>query len=90
MSETTLTQDEAFARIRLLRSPYIGPVTYLHLLARFGNAQAALEELPELGKRGGRSYRPVAAEKIEREVVAARKAGAKYLFHDSPDYPALL
>jgi DNA processing protein len=85
-----LSQDEAFARIRLLRSPHVGPVTYLHLLQRFGNAITALEGLPDLGKRGGRSYRPIASEKIEQEVVATRKAGAKYLFHDSPDYPALL
>lgn len=90
MSATGLTQDEAFARIRLLRSPHVGPVTYLHLLQRFGNAIAALEGLPELGARGGRSYRPIASEKVEQEVVATRKAGAKYLFHDSPDYPALL
>ncbi|MCR2834103.1 DNA-processing protein DprA [Parerythrobacter lacustris] len=90
MSATGLTQDEAFARIRLLRSPYVGPVTYLHLLQRFGTAIAALEGLPELGARGGRSYRPIASEKVEQEVVATRKAGAKYLFHDSPDYPDLL
>ncbi|HBR83209.1 MAG TPA: DNA-protecting protein DprA, partial [Erythrobacter sp.] len=30
------------------------------------------------------------AETVEREVEAVRKAGAKYLFHDQPDYPALL
>ncbi|QYJ06510.1 DNA-processing protein DprA [Qipengyuania flava] len=85
-----LSQDEAFARIRLLRSPNIGPVTYAMLLQRFGTAAEALEALPDLGKRGGRSYRAVAAERIEREVEAVRKAGAKYLFHDQPDYPALL
>lgn len=90
MTAAGLTQEEAFARIRLLRSPHVGPVTYLHLLQRFGNAITALEGLPDLGKRGGRSYRPIANEKIEQEVVATRKAGAKYLFHDSPDYPALL
>ena len=86
----TLSQDEAFARIRLLRSPNIGPVTYAMLLQRFGTAAEALEALPDLGKRGGRSYRAVATERIEREVEAVREAGAKYLFHDQPDYPALL
>jgi DNA protecting protein DprA len=30
------------------------------------------------------------AESIEREVAAVRKAGARYLFHDQSDYPALL
>ena len=51
----SLTQAEAFARIRLLRSPNIGPVSYAQLLARFGSAVAALDALPDLAGRGGRS-----------------------------------
>lgn len=86
----TLSQPEAFARIRLLRSPNIGPVTYRQLLARFGTAVDALDALPDLGKKGGRQYRPIAKERIDAEVTATRQAGAKYLFHDSPDYPPLL
>ena len=87
---SALSQDEAFARIRLLRSPNIGPVSYALLLQRFGTAPAALEALPDLGKRGGRSYRAAASDAIEREVEAVRAAGARYLFHDQPGYPALL
>ncbi len=86
----SLSQPEAFARIRLLRSPRIGPVSYAQLLARFGNAVDALEALPDLGKKGGSTYRPAPLGKVEREVEEVRKAGAKYLFHDQPDYPALL
>jgi DNA processing protein len=89
-AQPALSQDEAFARIRLLRSPNIGPVSYAMLLQRFGSAADALDALPDLGKRGGRQYRACPAERIEREVEAVRKAGAKYLFHDQPDYPALL
>ena len=85
-----LTQEEAFARIRLLRSPHIGPVSYRQLLGRFGNACAALEALPDLAARGGRNYRAVPADRIEREVAAVKAAGARYLFHDSAEYPALL
>ena len=87
---SALSQDEAFARIRLLRSPNIGPVSYALLLQRFGTAPAALEALPDLGKRGGRSYRAAALDAIEREVEAVRAAGARYLFHDQPGYPAML
>ncbi|MEO6041589.1 MAG: DNA-processing protein DprA [Croceibacterium sp.] len=86
----TLAQDEAFARIRLLRSPNVGPITYAQLLRRFGTAVAALEALPDLAGRAGRDYRPASADAIEREVAEVRRAGARYLFHDSPDYPALL
>ena len=86
----SLTQEEAFARIRLLRSPNIGPVSYAMLLSRFGTAVAALDALPDLGAKGGRRYQAAKADRIEREVDAVRKAGAKYLFHDQPDYPRLL
>ncbi|OYZ42690.1 MAG: DNA processing protein DprA, partial [Novosphingobium sp. 16-62-11] len=89
-AQATLTRDEAFSRIRLLRSPNIGPVSYNQLLRRFGTAMAALEALPDLAARGGAPYRPAAVDRIEIEVAAVRKAGARYLFHDGPDYPALL
>ena len=85
-----LSQQEAFDRIRLLRSPNIGPVSYAQLLRRFGNAGDALAALPDLAKRGARSYRPAPRERIEDEIAAARKAGARYVFRDSGDYPALL
>jgi DNA processing protein len=84
------SQDEAFARIRLLRSPNVGPVSYRQLLARFGNAAAALEALPDLAGRSGRAYRIADEARVQREIVAVRKAGARYLFHDSPEYPPLL
>ena len=86
----TLTRDEAFARIRLLRSPNIGPVTYAHLLRRFGTAADALAALPDLAARGGAPYRPAREDRIAAEIAAVKRAGARYLFHDSPDYPALL
>jgi DNA processing protein len=89
-SQPVLSQNEAFARIRLLRSPNIGPVSYRQLIARFGTAAAALDALPDLASRGRGPYRPASAESIEREVAAVRKAGARYLFNDQPDYPALL
>jgi len=86
-----LSQDEAFARIRLLRSANIGPVSYAQLLMRFGTAIEAIEALPDLAKRGAkRDYRPAPRARIETEITAARKAGARYVFHDMPEYPALL
>ncbi|WAT18586.1 DNA-processing protein DprA [Aurantiacibacter sp. MUD11] len=91
MTAVALTQDEAFARIRLLRSANIGPVSYAQLLHRFGSAVEAVAALPDLAARGAkRNYKPAPREKIEREVEATRKARARYLFHDQPDYPALL
>ena len=85
-----LAQDEAFARIRLLRSPNIGPVSYRQLLRRFGTAAAALTALPDLAARGGSPYRATTPERVSAEIAAARAAGARYLFHDAADYPAAL
>lgn len=85
-----LSQEEAFARIRLLRSPNIGPVSYFQLLRRFGSAEGALVALPELAARGKRDYRAAPLDRIEREIAATRVAGARYLFHDMDDYPPLL
>jgi DNA processing protein len=85
-----LDQAEAFARIRLLRSPNVGPVSYRQLLARFGTAAAALDALPDLANRGKGGYTPASADRIEREVGEVRKARARYVFHDQPDYPVLL
>lgn len=87
---SALTQEEAFARIRLLRSPNIGPVSYRQLLRRFGTAIAALDALPDLAARGGQGYRVAAEERVAKEVAAVRAAGARYLFHDAADYPPLL
>lgn len=86
----SLTQDEAFARIRLLRSPNIGPISYRQLLTRFGTARAALDALPDLAARDGKGYRIASEAQVSAEVAALRSAGGRYVFHDSPDYPHLL
>jgi DNA processing protein len=77
---------ERFARIRLLRSPHIGPATYYQLLRRFGSAQAALPMVPELAARGGGRYRLAEVDRIEAECAAARRHGAHQLFHDDSSY----
>jgi DNA processing protein len=86
----TIGRDEAFARIRLLRSPNIGAVTYRQLLRRYGDAGSALAALPELAARGTTPYRPASERRVADEIAATKRAGARYLFDDSPEYPALL
>ncbi|HVJ00501.1 MAG TPA: DNA-processing protein DprA [Sphingomonas sp.] len=79
------------ARLRLLRTPRIGPVTYRQLIARFGDAEAALVALPDLAGRGGGSAPAIPdARTIEREIARVEKSGAAYLFLDDPAYPPLL
>ena len=74
----------------MLRSPNVGPVSFRQLLARFGSAAGAIDALPDLAARGGRKISAAPLSRVEQEITAVRKAGARYLFHDSPDYPRLL
>lgn len=77
--------------MRLIRSANVGPVTYHQLIARFGTAEASLEALPMLAARGGgRTPRIADAGTVRREIAAVERLGARYLFLDDADYPALL
>lgn len=83
--------DRRAAKLRLLRTPNIGPVSYRQLIARFGSAEAALEALPMLAARGGRrDFRPADPRQAERELAAIARLGARPIFLDEPAYPALL
>lgn len=82
---------DAVARLRLIRSENVGPVTYRQLIARFGSAGAALDALPDLARRGGgASPRICDAATAERELAALEGFGAQPLFVGTADYPALL
>jgi len=84
------SQDQ-FDRLRLIRSPNIGPVSYRQLISRFGSARAALAALPGIVIRGGGKRAEIAdAAAIEREMKAVAAAGARYLFLDDAEYPELL
>ena len=83
--------DDLLARIRLIRSPSIGPVTYRQLIARFGSAQAALDAIPDLARRGGgKPPRLVTVSEAEREHARVDKLGARYLMLGQGLYPPLL
>lgn len=83
--------DGAVARLRLIRTPQIGPVSYAQLLARFGSAAATLEALPQLAARGGGPAPPIAPVALaERELAHAARLGARHLFLGDPQYPDLL
>ena len=83
--------DTASARLRLIRTNGIGPVTYRQLLARFATAEAALDALPMLARRGGgEAPRPPDHAMVQREMAAVAALGARYLFLGDPDYPPLL
>jgi len=79
------------ARLRLIRSANVGPVTYRQLIARFGDAERALEALPMLAARGGGRAPQIADPgAVRREIATVEKLGARYLFLGEAGYPALL
>ena len=83
--------DDLIARIRLIRSPSIGPVTYRQLIARFGSAQSALDAIPDLARRGGgKPPRLFTSNEAEREAARVEKLGARYLTLGQGLYPSLL
>ncbi|HKR25408.1 MAG TPA: DNA-processing protein DprA, partial [Allosphingosinicella sp.] len=82
---------DRIARLRLIRSDNIGPITYFQLLARFGSAEAAIDAIPGLAARGGgRAPRLASRAEVEREMAAVERLGARYLFLGEGPYPPLL
>jgi len=87
-----LTPSERIDWLRLIRSENVGPVTFYQLLSRFGTAQAALEALPEIARRGGRQRPLTIASKAaaERELGQLAAAGAQLVAWGEPLYPSAL
>ena len=78
-------------RLRLVRSPGIGPITYRQLIARFGDPGAALAAVPDLARRGGgRSPNLFSRTDAEREIERVEELGARYLVLGHGLYPRLL
>ena len=74
-----------------MRSPGIGPVTYRQLIARFGNAAAALAAVPDLARRGGGQVPALwSRDQAEREIARVDKLGGRYLVLGQGLYPRLL
>lgn len=83
-------EPERFDRLRLIRSPRIGPVSYRQLLARFGTAGEALRAIPDLAARGGGRAQVAEVAPVEREVAKVNALGARHLLIGDADYPWLL
>jgi DNA processing protein len=78
-------------QLRLIRTPRIGPVSYLQLLRRFGSAGEAIRALPDLARRGG-GQAPAIPDRgfAEREIAQVARLSARHVMLGDHDYPALL
>lgn len=92
MAHSPLSDAEKLAWLRLSRTENVGPITFYRLLQRYGTAINALDALPDLARRGGRTKPLVAYDKSRAEDEMARldKIGAKLIVQGESDYPHLL
>ncbi|WP_428374839.1 DNA-processing protein DprA [Lichenicoccus sp.] len=87
-----MTDAQLAARLRLIRSENVGPVTYRRLMQRYGDAEAAIAALPELARNGGGLQAPKVPtmQAIADEIGAVQAIGARLLVLGEPSYPPLL
>lgn len=87
-----LTERQKISWLRLIRSDNVGPATFRDLINHFGTAEAALEALPELSRRGAgaRTFRVATVAEAERELEIAHRFGATFVGVGEPNYPFAL
>jgi DNA processing protein len=88
----SLSEAERTDWLRLARTEGVGPVTFSQLIARYGNAASALQELPRLARRGGRGESPAlpTVAEVDAELAAGAALGARLICACEPDYSAAL
>ena len=81
---------EKTARLRLIRSKNIGPITFSLLLQRYGTGLDAVAAIPEMTKNRGIKSSLISVAAAEGEIAAAEKFGARVLVRGEADYPSIL
>ena len=83
-----MDQAEQMARLGLIRTREIGPMTYGLLMRRYGSATDAVAAIPAMVKRGGRhiSLTSLPSAKAELELIDATGA-ILLLWRDSEYHP---
>jgi DNA processing protein len=87
-----LSERQKMSWLRLIRSDNVGPATFRQLINVYGSAEAALEALPDLARRGGarQSVRIASVSEAESEIESTAKLGARIVGIGEPDFPSLL
>jgi len=88
MIRRPLSSAERRDWLRLARTQNVGPVTFAQLIARFGSAKAALEELPRLSRRGGgEETKPVSVAHADEELERIEAFGGRIIASIEPEFP---
>ncbi|MEM0908730.1 MAG: DNA-processing protein DprA [Pseudomonadota bacterium] len=86
------SEREEEAWLRLIRSENVGPATFFALLSRHGSAEAALDALPDLVGKGGRTRKITIAktDTVRRELDHGTRDGVHFVFWGGANYPPRL
>jgi DNA processing protein len=78
--------------LRLARTSAIGSATFMYLIETYGSAREALNAVPALAERAGRSASPKIPTLAEAksELQSGEALGARLIICSDPDYPELL
>ena len=89
---TLLTEAQRLDWLRLIRSDNVGPRTFRSLINHYGSARLALEQLPELARRGGaaRPGRIPSEDDARREIENSRRIGVELVAPGEAGYPPRL
>lgn len=83
-----LSDRQRLAWLRLIRSENVGPATFRSLVNHCGSAEAAIEALPDLSRKGGKNaIRICSLADAEAELEAHARAGARLVAMGEADYP---
>lgn len=87
-----ISDIERMARLRLLRTPYVGAATFHAVLARFGSANRAIAHWQSISQRlrRGQDIKLCASNAILQELECMERTSARLLAHDEVGYPVLL
>jgi len=92
MTRHVLSDAERRDWLRLSESENVGPITFRHLIARFGSAAAALDALPGLSRKGGlqRPLRIMNRDAAEAVLDRIDELGARIVAAGETGYSPLL
>lgn len=84
----TMRHEEKIARLRLIRSNNIGPVTSYLLISRYGSATEAIKNLPDLMKRSRTRAKLATLKSVEEEFKKVDAMGGQILVRGEDKYPS--